>query len=42
VRNQIQPSGMPSLKLNLIVMEILDAARESVQTGAQIQLVNQQ
>ncbi len=42
VRNQIQPSGMPSLQINLIVMEILDAARESAQTGRQIQLVNQQ
>jgi scyllo-inositol 2-dehydrogenase (NADP+) len=36
VRGEIQPSGMPSLETNLIVTEILDAARESAQTGKQV------
>jgi len=38
VRKQIQPSGMPSMDVNLTVMEILDAARESVRTGRRVDL----
>jgi predicted dehydrogenase len=38
VRGEIQPSGMPSLELNLIVTEILDAARASAAGGKSIEL----
>jgi len=38
IRRQIQPSGMASLDLNLKVMEIMDAARESARTGRRIEL----
>jgi len=38
VRNEIQPSGMTSLDINMIATEILDAARESASTGKQIVL----
>jgi predicted dehydrogenase len=38
VRGEIQPSGMPSLETNLIVTEILDAARESAQTGKRVEI----
>jgi predicted dehydrogenase len=38
VRGDIQPSGLSSLEVNLIVTEILDAARESAQTGKRIDL----
>jgi predicted dehydrogenase len=38
VRGEIQPSGPSSLELNLIVTEILDAARESARTGRRIDL----
>ncbi|HUA38226.1 MAG TPA: Gfo/Idh/MocA family oxidoreductase [Candidatus Sulfopaludibacter sp.] len=38
VRKQIQPSGLSSLAMNLTVMEILDAARESAETGKRIYL----
>jgi predicted dehydrogenase len=38
VRGEIQPSGMTSLETNLIVTEILDAARESAQTGQRVVL----
>ncbi len=38
VRGEIQPSGMPSLDINMIVTEILDAARESAQTGKRVEL----
>ena len=37
VRGEIQPSGMPALETNLIVTEILDAARESAQTRKQVE-----
>jgi scyllo-inositol 2-dehydrogenase (NADP+) len=37
-RGDIQPSGLSSLKVNLIVTEILDAARESARTGRRIDL----
>jgi predicted dehydrogenase len=37
-RREIKPSGLSSLDLNLIVTEILDAARESARTGRRIDL----
>ncbi len=40
VRGQIQPSGLSSLEVNLIVCEILDAAKESARTGKRIDFVN--
>jgi predicted dehydrogenase len=38
VRGEVRPSGLSSLELNLIVTEILDAARQSAQTGKRIDL----
>jgi predicted dehydrogenase len=38
VRGEIQSSGLSSLEVNLIVTEILDAARESARTGKRISL----
>jgi predicted dehydrogenase len=38
VRGEVQPSGLSSLELNLIVTEILDAARQSARTGKRIDL----
>jgi predicted dehydrogenase len=38
VRGEMQPSGLSSLKNNLVVMEILDAARRSAATGSTVQL----
>jgi predicted dehydrogenase len=38
VRGDIRPSGLSSLQVNLIVTEILDAARESARTGKRIEL----
>jgi predicted dehydrogenase len=38
VRGEIQPAGLSSLQVNMIVTEILDAARESVRTGKRIDL----
>jgi predicted dehydrogenase len=38
VRGEFQPSGPSSLEINLIVTEILDAARESARTGRRIDL----
>jgi predicted dehydrogenase len=38
VSGQIRPSGLSSLEVNLVVTEILDAARESARTGKQIRL----
>jgi predicted dehydrogenase len=38
VRGEIQPTGLSSLEVNLIVTEILDAARESARTGKRIDL----
>jgi predicted dehydrogenase len=38
VRGETKPSGLSSLGVNLIVTEILDAARESAQTGRRIDL----
>jgi predicted dehydrogenase len=38
VRGEVRPSGLSSLENNLIVTEILDAARESAQTGRTVKL----
>jgi scyllo-inositol 2-dehydrogenase (NADP+) len=38
VRGRMQPSGLSSLENNLIVTEILDAARESARTGKTVRL----
>lgn len=38
VRGEIKPGGLSSLKVNMIVTEILDAARESAVTGKRIDL----
>lgn len=38
VRGDVQPSGLSSLEVNLVVTEILDAARESAKTGKRIDL----
>jgi predicted dehydrogenase len=38
VRGRIKPSGLSSLENNIIVTEILDAARESARTGKTIKL----
>jgi predicted dehydrogenase len=38
VRGETQPSGLSGLDINLIVTEILDAARESARTGRRIDL----
>lgn len=38
IRRQLRPSGMASLDLNLTVMEIMDAGRESARTGRRIDL----
>jgi predicted dehydrogenase len=37
VRREIKPAGLSSLAVNLVVMEILDAAQESARTGKRIQ-----
>ncbi len=39
VRGRIQPSGLSSLENNLIVTEILDAARRSAKTGTTVRLL---
>ncbi|MGZ8919870.1 MAG: Gfo/Idh/MocA family protein [Limisphaerales bacterium] len=38
VRREIKPSGLSSLEVNMIVNEILDAARDSARTGRRIEL----
>jgi predicted dehydrogenase len=38
IRGETQPSGLSGLEINLIVTEILDAARESARTGRRIDL----
>lgn len=38
VRHQIQPAGLSSLSVNLVVTEILDAARQSARTGRRVEL----
>jgi len=37
-RKEIKPSGLASLEVNMVVVEILDAARESARTGKRIDL----
>jgi predicted dehydrogenase len=37
-RGEVRPSGLSSLENNLIVTEILEAARESAQTGRTVKL----
>ena len=37
-RGAIRPSGLSSLEVNLVVTEILDAARESARTGRRVDL----
>jgi predicted dehydrogenase len=38
VRGELKPSGLSSLEVNMIVMEILDAAKESARTSRRIDL----
>ena len=38
VRGKMQPSGLSSLGVNMVVTEILDAARESAKTGKRVDL----
>ena len=38
VRGELEPSGPSSLRNNLIVVQILDAARRSASTGSTVQL----
>ncbi|HEY4989504.1 MAG TPA: Gfo/Idh/MocA family oxidoreductase [Opitutaceae bacterium] len=38
VRRQIEPAGLSSIGVNLVVTEILDAARESARTGRRVDL----
>jgi scyllo-inositol 2-dehydrogenase (NADP+) len=38
VRGEIKPAGLSSLEVNMIVTEILDAARESARTGRRVEL----
>ena len=38
VRGELRPSGLSSLSVNMTVTEILDAARQSAQTGKRIHL----
>ena len=38
VRGEIKPTGLSSLEVNLVAMEILDAARRSAETGKRVDL----
>lgn len=38
VRGEIQPAGLSSLEVNMVAVEILDAARESAATGRRVDL----
>lgn len=38
VRGDIRPSGLSSVEVNMVVTEILDAARKSARTGARVDL----
>jgi predicted dehydrogenase len=38
VRGDVRPAGLSSLEINLIVTEILDAARESARTGRRVEM----
>jgi predicted dehydrogenase len=40
VRGRIKPSGLSSLEVNMVVTEILDAARESARTGRRVDLAD--
>jgi predicted dehydrogenase len=40
VRKEIRPSGLSSLEVNVVVTEILDAARKSAKTGKRIDFKN--
>jgi predicted dehydrogenase len=42
VRGECQPAGLSSFEVNLIVTEILDAARESAKTGKRVELPERQ
>jgi predicted dehydrogenase len=37
-RGEVKPSGLSSLEVNMVVTEILDAARKSAQTGQRVNL----
>jgi len=38
VRGDIRPSGLSSIEVNMVVTEILDAARKSARTGGRVDL----
>jgi predicted dehydrogenase len=38
IRGELKPEGLSSLQVNMVVTEILDAARESARTGKRIEL----
>jgi hypothetical protein len=38
VRREIKPTGLASLEVNMIVVEILDAAHQSARTSKQVKL----
>ncbi|HTG43220.1 MAG TPA: Gfo/Idh/MocA family oxidoreductase, partial [Verrucomicrobiae bacterium] len=38
VRGEVTPSGLSSVEINMVVTEILDAARKSAQTGQRVEL----
>jgi predicted dehydrogenase len=38
VRGEIKPSGLSSLEVNMVVIEILDAAHESARNGKRVDL----
>jgi glucose-fructose oxidoreductase len=38
VRREIKPEGLSSLEINMVVTEILDAARASAETGKRVDL----
>ncbi len=38
VRREIKPAGLSSLEVNMVVMEILEAAHQSARTGKRINL----
>jgi predicted dehydrogenase len=40
IRGELAPSGLSSLENNLIVSEILEAARESARTGRTVALTS--
>ncbi len=40
VRGEVQPSGLSSLRNNVVVVEILDAARRSAKSGRPVSLAD--